>query len=91
MTVSLVLEPLEAGMTARSFAGPRRGFRWGDVTTETVIERDQKARGVLRRSLGASLPVSTSRPKRFGRWTLRWRSQFTTETKRELRAWDGGR
>jgi nicotinate-nucleotide pyrophosphorylase (carboxylating) len=48
MTVSLVLEPLEAGMyreiVRRALA---EDFGWGDVTTETVIERDQKARGVL--------------------------------------------
>jgi nicotinate-nucleotide pyrophosphorylase (carboxylating) len=48
MTVSLALEPLEAGMyreiVRRALA---EDFGWGDVTTETVIERDQKARGVL--------------------------------------------
>ena len=48
MTVSLVLEPLEAGMyreiVRRALA---EDFGWGDVTTETVIERDQKAHGVL--------------------------------------------
>ncbi len=48
MTVSLVVEPLEAGMyreiVRRALA---EDFGWGDVTTETVIERDQKARGVL--------------------------------------------
>jgi nicotinate-nucleotide pyrophosphorylase (carboxylating) len=48
MTVSLVLEPLEAGMyreiVRRALA---EDFGWGDVTTETVIDRDQKARGVL--------------------------------------------
>ena len=46
--MSLVLEPLEAGMyreiVRRALA---EDFGWGDVTTETVIERDQKARGVL--------------------------------------------
>ena len=48
MTVSLVLEPLEAGMyreiVRRALA---EDFGWGDVTTETIIERDQKAYGVL--------------------------------------------
>ena len=48
MTVSLVLEPLEAGMyreiVRRALA---EDFGWGDVTTETVIDRDQKAHGVL--------------------------------------------
>jgi nicotinate-nucleotide pyrophosphorylase (carboxylating) len=48
MTVSLAIEPLEAGMyreiVRRALA---EDFGWGDVTTETVIDRDQKARGVL--------------------------------------------
>jgi nicotinate-nucleotide pyrophosphorylase (carboxylating) len=43
-----VLEPLEAGMyreiVRRALA---EDFGWGDVTTETIIERDQKAHGVL--------------------------------------------
>jgi len=42
------LEPLEAGMyrevVRRALA---EDFGWGDVTTETVIDRDQKARGVI--------------------------------------------
>ncbi|MGH9253655.1 MAG: carboxylating nicotinate-nucleotide diphosphorylase [Vicinamibacterales bacterium] len=44
----LALEPLEPGMyreiVRRALA---EDFGWGDVTTETVIDRDQKARGVL--------------------------------------------
>ena len=47
MTVSLVLEPLEAGMPRDRSPALAEDFGWGDVTTETVIERDQKARGVL--------------------------------------------
>jgi nicotinate-nucleotide pyrophosphorylase (carboxylating) len=43
-----VLEPLEAGMyreiVRRALA---EDFGWGDVTTETVIDRDQKAHGVI--------------------------------------------
>lgn len=48
MTTVLALEPLEAGMyreiVRRALA---EDFGWGDVTTETIIERDQKAHGVL--------------------------------------------
>ena len=42
------LEPLEPGLyrevVRRALA---EDFGWGDVTTETIIDRDQKARGVL--------------------------------------------
>jgi nicotinate-nucleotide pyrophosphorylase (carboxylating) len=48
MTTLLALEPLEAGMyreiVRRALA---EDFGWGDVTTETIIDRDQKAHGVL--------------------------------------------
>ena len=42
------LEPLEPGLyrevVRRALA---EDFGWGDVTTETIIDRDQKARGVV--------------------------------------------
>jgi nicotinate-nucleotide pyrophosphorylase (carboxylating) len=44
----LELEPLEPGLyrevVRRALA---EDFGWGDITTETIIDRDQKARGVL--------------------------------------------
>jgi nicotinate-nucleotide pyrophosphorylase (carboxylating) len=44
----LALEPLEAGtyreLVRRALA---EDFGWGDVTTETIIDRDQKAHGTL--------------------------------------------
>lgn len=45
---TVVLEPLEAGtyreIVRRALA---EDFGWGDVTTETIIDRDQKAHGTL--------------------------------------------